>query len=201
MASIQDELLQEQILKAALQLYQQYGLKKVTMDDVAKLLGKTRTSLYYYYKNRDEIFEAVLDMVVNDFVNDIANAMDKTESINEKLKVFCLSKIKITEERKAIFTSLEKSVDPDTQSTHSKTMMAIHKRLMKLEATLLKKNILNAIEKGDIKELNPKNLDSFIFIILSGTRGIKREMSYDNNFTNLNYVVNTLVEMSMRWLN
>ena len=38
--SPKDELIREEILKVAQKLFQQYGLKKTTMEDIAKALGK-----------------------------------------------------------------------------------------------------------------------------------------------------------------
>ncbi len=43
-----EDLLQKQIIKAAQHLYQTHGVSKVTMDDVAREIGKSRSSLYYY---------------------------------------------------------------------------------------------------------------------------------------------------------
>ena len=49
---IKDDLFQEQVIRAAQKLFQQHGMYKVTMDDVAKAVGKGRSSLYYYYKSK-----------------------------------------------------------------------------------------------------------------------------------------------------
>ena len=68
-----EDLMQQQILTAAKELFRVYGLAKVTMDDVAKAIGKGRSSLYYYYKSKDEIFDAV----VNAAINDMITAMEK----------------------------------------------------------------------------------------------------------------------------
>jgi len=53
-STIKEDIIQEQILQAAKQLFSVHGLHKVTMDDVAKAIGKGRSSLYYYYKSKDE---------------------------------------------------------------------------------------------------------------------------------------------------
>lgn len=196
----QEDILAEQILKAALQLYQQHGIKKVTMDDVARVIGKTRTTLYYYYKNRDEIFEAVMEMLVNEIVDEIAAAMNDVSTLQEKLVAFCATKIKTSGERKAVLTALENGMDPNEVSNHSKAMLEIHKRLMKLETSLLKKNLAAAVKNEEIRQLKPKESDMLIFILLTGIRGIKKEMSYDNDFSKLNYAINTLVDMAMCWL-
>jgi len=197
---IQEDLLPEQILKAAMQLYQQHGIKKVTMDDVAKMVGKTRSSLYYYYKNRDEIFDAVMVMLLREIIDEIHQAMDKAQNTKDKIKAFCLAKVKTSEERKALYFAIESETNIDEISRHSKVMMDLHKQLMQLESSLLKKTLSLAIKSEEVRTLKPKESEMLIFILLSGIRGIKREMSYDNNFGKLDYAVNTLVDMAMQWL-
>src|ERR1700727_3191041 len=62
----QDDMIQQEILKAAIRLYQKFGPNGFTMDDLASAAGRSRTSLYYYYKNRDEIYQAVMDKIARD---------------------------------------------------------------------------------------------------------------------------------------
>ena len=55
------EALKQKIREAALQCFTKYGLEKTTLDDVAKLIGLNKASLYYYYKNKEDLFvEAAL---------------------------------------------------------------------------------------------------------------------------------------------
>lgn len=48
-----------QIIEAAGITFGRYGFKKTTMDDIAYAAGKGKSSLYYYFKNKEEVFEAV----------------------------------------------------------------------------------------------------------------------------------------------
>jgi AcrR family transcriptional regulator len=57
---IPDDEVRQEILRGALTLYLKHSPDKVTMDDVANAIGRSRTSLYYYYKNHSEIYQAVL---------------------------------------------------------------------------------------------------------------------------------------------
>lgn len=50
------------ILEVARDLFARYGYKKTTMEDIAISLRKGKSSLYYYFKNKEEIFQAVIDM-------------------------------------------------------------------------------------------------------------------------------------------
>lgn len=50
------ELVKEKIGKAAMLCFEKYGLDKTTLDDIAKSIGLNKASLYYYYKNKEDIF-------------------------------------------------------------------------------------------------------------------------------------------------
>lgn len=46
---------QEKILKTALELFFKYGIKRVTMDDIAKELGMSKKTIYQFYKEKDDL--------------------------------------------------------------------------------------------------------------------------------------------------
>jgi AcrR family transcriptional regulator len=82
--STKEDLMQQQILAVAKRLFQVYGLAKVTMDDVAKAMGKGRSSLYYYYKSKDEIFDAVVMIEIHEMLAAMARAVDQA---SQKTKI------------------------------------------------------------------------------------------------------------------
>lgn len=46
---------QNKILKAALSLFFKFGIKHVTMDDIAKELGMSKKTIYQFYKEKDDL--------------------------------------------------------------------------------------------------------------------------------------------------
>jgi len=201
MSSIQQEdILPGQILQAALQLYQKQGLKKVTMDDVAKAIGKTRSALYYYYKNRDDIFEAVMAKLIAEVIGEIGRAIDQADTTEQKIRTFCLTKVKTSESRQSFFKAIEAGMDVDEISRHANLMSDIHKRMMQEEKTLLKSFLATGIKSGEIRSLKPKEQDMLIFILQSGIRGIRRELLHEGSFSRLPAAVETLTGMAMAWL-
>jgi AcrR family transcriptional regulator len=57
-----DEL--KNILKKVFQLYRKYGIKSVTMDDVAHELGISKKTLYQYVQDKDELVHKVVDLEI-----------------------------------------------------------------------------------------------------------------------------------------
>ena len=53
--------LQGRLLDAAAQCFAQFGLRKTTMEDVARTGGVSRATLYRYFKNRDDLLMGVVE--------------------------------------------------------------------------------------------------------------------------------------------
>src|ERR1700743_690245 len=160
---IKEDLMQEQILQAAQQLFQQHGLHKVTMDDVAKAIGKGRSSLYYYYKSKDEIFDAVVDAESRQLRAEMALAAEKAPDVEQKLKAFCMTKLKVTRKRRAFFKAMEAGLDAEDSSHYAKIKQGLHNRVMKLEGELLKKILTHGMETGEVRKMDQKALDTLIY--------------------------------------
>ena len=51
---------EEKVLKGAEELFFKYGIRSVTMDDIAKHLGMSKKTIYQYYKEKDEIIHKLM---------------------------------------------------------------------------------------------------------------------------------------------
>ncbi|WP_104385482.1 TetR/AcrR family transcriptional regulator [Sphingobacterium sp. HMA12] len=192
--------LADQILQAASALYLKYGLKKVTMDDISKAIGKTRTAVYYYFKNREEVFDAVLDALVKEVVQEIQTAMNAQESIEAKIEAFCQTKIRTSEAKKPFFTAIEVGMNAAEKTKYTQAMAFVHQQLMQAERKMLSTALHESMQQQEIRQLTVTEEDNLIFILLSGIRGIKREMLLKNSFEGLNATIYTLVAMVDKWL-
>lgn len=53
--------IKERIRVKAEELFLQYGIRSVSMDDIANSLGMSKKTLYQYYADKDELVDAVVD--------------------------------------------------------------------------------------------------------------------------------------------
>ena len=195
----QDDIIHQEILQAAVRLYRKSGPTKVTLDNVAKATGRSRSSLYYYFKDRDEIFQAVLNQIAEDVIAEIRHAVAAAENLNDKIYAFCSTKIKTTEEWKRIFHAMDQLMSADEKSKHSKLMDALHKRLIYLERGILTE-AMAAITPWPVRIISNDELDMLAFIISSGIRGIRREIYDHNDPHNVKAAAQLLSDMIAKWL-
>jgi len=76
------------ILDAGRELFAKYGYKKTTMEDIAMALGKGKSSLYYYFKNKEEIFQAVIDWEEEILFSKLRTIVSSEQTAPEKMKKY-----------------------------------------------------------------------------------------------------------------
>ena len=192
-ATLKEEEIQEQILQTAKQLFQLHGFKRVTIDDIAKAIGKARSSLYYYYKTKEEILEAVIAADIAELMTAITFAVTRASSAEEKIKAFFRTKLQIILEKRAFFNSLDEGMDPAELSGYQKTKLAVHQQIRQQEGELLGQIITEGIEHGELARLGHKDQENLVFVLLSSLQGLKREMVIQNDFSNIESSVQILV--------
>ncbi len=62
------------------------------MGDIALGLGKAKSSLYYYYAGKDEIFEAVVNEEMAELLIQIHESVGNAPTAKEKLVAYCRCK-------------------------------------------------------------------------------------------------------------
>jgi AcrR family transcriptional regulator len=76
----------QRIQKAAHDLVMQYGIRSISMDDIAAKLGMSKKTIYLYFKDKDELIEAVVDEVIT--TNQYACKEDIDRSENAVHEIF-----------------------------------------------------------------------------------------------------------------
>ena len=73
------------LVDVARQLFAQTGVENTTMNDIALASKKGRRTLYTYFKNKDEIYSAVVESVLDILSETMKRVAEKTISPDEKL--------------------------------------------------------------------------------------------------------------------
>lgn len=85
-----DETVNNEILEKAQKLFQQYGLKKTTMDEIAAECGKAKSTLYRYYNSKEEVFSAVIDLELRFLRIAVKEKVDKAHTTKDKIIAYFL---------------------------------------------------------------------------------------------------------------
>lgn len=74
----------ERIQSTAHELFMQYGIRSVSMDDIANHLGMSKKTLYQYFADKDELVDAVVDAHINMIQTDCTGCRkDAKDAVHE----------------------------------------------------------------------------------------------------------------------
>ena len=76
----------DRILDSAFKLFAQYGFLKTTVEEIAAGAQVGKGTIYFYFKNKEDILVAVVDREMTKGINEVSKAMHKEESAEGKLR-------------------------------------------------------------------------------------------------------------------
>ena len=90
---INKDEVRESVLKVSQEIFSRYGYHKTTMDDIARAMGKGKSSIYYYYSSKDDIFRAVVEKELEVLRLKIMSALSVSPGAREKLKAYVVERM------------------------------------------------------------------------------------------------------------
>ena len=195
MISVKDDIISDEILKEAQKLFQQFGVKKTTMEDIAKAMGKGKSTLYYYYCSKEDIFDAVILKEMGEVFNCVKLAVEKASTAEDKLKAFTLTKIKAVQKR----ANLYKVVRGEMQET-MRCMKHLHTEYDLQETSLVKDILKFGISNGEFTKQISKDLDLLPSVMVSSLRGLERDMFIETRYAKLEPRMESIMGIMIRGL-
>ena len=106
-----DEFRRKIIITAG-QIFSRYGFRKTTMDEIASALKMGKSSIYYYFSSKEEIFEAVVLYEANILRNELTKAIKSVDSPTGKMENYVFVRMKAFEKLSNYYNAIfDKNLD------------------------------------------------------------------------------------------
>lgn len=89
-----NEKVRDTIIEVARETFARYGFRKTTMDEIAMEARKGKSSLYYYFKSKEEVFQAVVEQEASILFSKIEEAVSQQTNAREKFVAYILVRMK-----------------------------------------------------------------------------------------------------------
>ncbi|MEI8085414.1 MAG: TetR/AcrR family transcriptional regulator [Paludibacter sp.] len=151
------------LIEVARELFAKNGKKEVTMNDIAEATKKGRRTLYTYFNNKEEIYNAIIDIELN--------------TILERMKVVAAQEaepdVKLTN---MILTHLDAVKDVVTRNGSLRAdffhdIYEVERKRRKVdvkEITLIRSIVSDGIEKNIFKRMDVDLSSTIIFYAIKG---------------------------------
>lgn len=154
-----------QLIDVARELFGSSGKAKVTMNEIAEASNKGRRTLYTYFKNKDEVYRAVVDNELRIVIEALkANAKQNSDSYS-KLKGHIITHLDSVKQSVTRNGTLRADFFKDIYEVERS-----RRHMDTIELGLIKNILTEGIEK---KEFKPMDVEVISVIILYALKGLE----------------------------
>jgi TetR/AcrR family transcriptional regulator, cholesterol catabolism regulator len=126
-------------------LFMQYGLRSVSMDDIAGKLGISKKTIYQYFADKDELVEAVINEELER--NQTMCGRDQHSSQNAVHEIFLAMDMVVE-----LFSTMNPSLIHDMQKYHPSAFLKFQQHKNDYVYNIIRKNMERGIKEGLYRE-------------------------------------------------
>jgi AcrR family transcriptional regulator len=153
----------EQVVQAARQVFARYGFKKTALDDIARESRKGKSTIYYYFKSKDEIFKAVIDAEAEIRAKAIDEQICCIVDPKQKLKTYIFVRMHTLKMVSNYYEAIKNDLLDNLYFVDT-----FRNEHFEAEILQIKKMLVEGIETGEFKMNNPELTAKTIVTILHG---------------------------------
>lgn len=181
------EEVKEAIITVARHIFSRFGFRKTTMDEIALASRKGKSSIYYYFTSKEEIFQAVVEKEAELLKTELINAIAEVEDPREKLKVYVMVRMKTINKLANFYNAIK-----DEYLSHLDFINQIRIKYDKDEIQMVE-NILEEGVKNN--EFQIENTALAAIAIVTALKGMEIPMFWENEEHNLQKRLDDLINI------
>ncbi|HCE57017.1 TetR family transcriptional regulator [Maribellus comscasis] len=180
----------ELILKIAMQVFAKYGFQKTSINDIANAAFRSKGSVHYYFKNKNELFLKVVEKEFQLLRTELE--IVAMSELNGKLKLtnYIITRMKILVKLSYISDAIKNGY-MDYEYFAGK----IRKKFDDEEILLVKGIISNGIINGEFEE---RDEEQTAYVIVSALKGLEELLMVNIKCSecdiNLDYMIQVLLK-------
>ena len=140
-----------QIVDVACKIFTRYGFKKATMDEIAAASSKGKSSIYYYFPSKEDIFKAVVEKEASELKERLGSTIHKSIPPIDKLNAYILFRLHHVRTLGNFYAALN-----EESLSHLDFILEIRKRFDQDELEVVKGILQEGMTEGSFQINNPE---------------------------------------------
>jgi AcrR family transcriptional regulator len=104
---VQHEEARLKIIEIARGIFSHFGFKKTTMEEIAQATRKGKSSIYYYFNSKEDIFKAVVEKEAEEIQSELYKKISGVEDPVERLKIYITVRMRKINKLTNIYSALK----------------------------------------------------------------------------------------------
>jgi TetR/AcrR family fatty acid metabolism transcriptional regulator len=165
-----------QIIEAALACFTRQGYVNTTIDDIAAESGLSKGAIYWYFKSKDDVFQAAFISMFEDVGAESMAALQACETATEKLRLAARTMVGLARDIEGYFALI---IEFWAQSENRDEVMGFGAEVLTQYQQVIAAVFEGGIQSGEFREVDA---DALAWMIMTAYDGLA---AYDMMIPNL----------------
>ena len=178
------EEIKKKIINKARQIFGQYGFRKTTMDEIAQAAKMAKSSVYYYFSSKEDVFHLVVETEFEIFKKEITKSIEAVISPQEKLICYFKTRMRAFKRLVNFYSTFK-----DEYLEDYSLIQKIRASYDRYEIKMIKAILREGVAKG---EFSVKNLRITAFAIVTAIKGLELPWAMEKDLRKIEKEIDNL---------
>ncbi|MCD6202715.1 MAG: TetR/AcrR family transcriptional regulator [Bacteroidales bacterium] len=155
--------LRSEIVRVASEVFARFGYRKTTVEDIANQLHMVKSSLYYYFKGKDDIFNAVVDCEAKKIRRKLTDIIEQNDDPRTRLRKYIIARMQAMYDISLNYSSIF-----DPALIHYDFIENVRKKYDRLEHYTIRRILEEGIGRGVFTDQDPSLASTVICKAMKG---------------------------------
>lgn len=184
---VDKEKYRDRIISVSSEIFGKYGYRKTTMEEISRALRKGKSSIYYYFNSKEEIFEAVIEKEYQVLKNELSTAIKSTSDPEQRLRRYVLVRMRTFEKLSNYYNAIfNRDLD------HFEFIENQRQKYDQSEIALLRYMLWLGVKSG---HFNLSNTGLTALAVQTALKGLERPLFWEKKRGNLDGRLDAMIDL------
>ena len=186
---MEDIDIKNRIIKVAQDIFKRFGFKKSTMDEIAAAAGKGKSTLYHYFRSKDEVFAAVIEKEGNTMFRELNKII--TANIDSKLKIkkYIIKRMELINELSNLYSAIKSDY-----LNHFNFIQKYRVKYDEYEILLLEQILQDGINKKEFN-INEDETKMYAYGLATALKGLEIPFFLENRYSEISNRLDSMLNI------
>ena len=186
---MEDIDIKNRIIKEAQYIFKRYGFRKSTMDEIATAAGKGKSTLYHYFKSKDEVFAAVIEKEGNTMFVELNKIITANIDCKSKLKKYIITRMDIIDQLANLYSAIKSDY-----FNHFTFIQKYRTKYDEDEVLFIEQILQDGIYKKEFN-INESEAKSYAYGIATALKGLEIPFFIENKYSEVNSRLDSMLNI------
>jgi len=180
---------ENRIIEVAQDIFMKYGFRKSTMDEIAAAAGKGKSTLYHYFKSKEDVFAAVIEKESNTMFRELNKIITANIDCKSKLKKYITTRMSLIDELANLYSAIKSDY-----LNHFNFIQKYRKKYDEYEILFIEQILQDGINRQEFN-INEDDTKIYAYGIATALKGIEIPFFLEDRYSKINSRLDSMLNI------